>query len=200
MMEKLNFEKMNGLLPVVVQDADDGTVLMLGFMNREALERTINEQQVVFWSRTKSRLWKKGETSGNFMNVVSISPDCDNDSILILAHPTGPVCHTGEKSCFQKSSMISSPILQQLEKIIQSRKKEMPDGSYTTTLFRDGISRIAQKVGEEAVELTIAAQYNDTQRIIEETADVLYHTLVLLAEKGITLGEVYDELGHRMKK
>ncbi len=199
MIEKLQFDKLNGIVPAIIQDADDGTVLMVGFMNREAVEQTLRDRQVIFWSRTKQRLWKKGETSGNILHVVSVVTDCDNDSLLITVKPSGPVCHTGERSCFPEASSRIGATLQNLETVIQSRKKEMPAGSYTTELFRKGVARIAQKVGEEAVELSIAAQYNDKQRIMEETADLLYHTIVLLAEKGITMQDIYRELGKRVK-
>jgi len=200
MIEKVNFEKMNGLVPAIVQDADDGIVLMVGFMNKEALEQTIKERQVTFWSRSKSRLWKKGETSGNVMHVVSIDVDCDADSVLIRAHPAGPVCHTGTRSCFPPSSSPeSAQVLARLFSIIQDRKRRLPEQSYTSKLFREGTARIAQKVGEEAVELAIAAQFPDQQRIIEETADLFYHAFVLLVEKKIDLSQVYEELAKRMK-
>ena len=199
MIEKLQFDKLNGLVPAVIQHDEDGTVLMVGFMNREAVEQTLRDRQVIFWSRTKQRLWKKGEASGNILHVVSVAADCDNDSLLIRAKPSGPVCHTGERSCFPETSSLTAAMLQQLETVIQSRKKEMPEGSYTTELFKKGVSRIAQKVGEEAVELSIAAQYDDKQRIVEETADLLYHTIVLLTEKGITMKDVYQELEKRVK-
>ena len=199
MIEKLQFDKLNGIVPAIIQDAGDGTVLMVGFMNREAVEQTLKDRQVIFWSRTKQRLWKKGETSGNVLHVVSVVTDCDNDSLLITVKPSGPVCHTGERSCFPKDSSPIAAMLHHLETVIQSRKKAMPDGSYTTELFRKGVARIAQKVGEEAVELSIAAQYNDKQRIVEETADLLYHTIVLLTEKEISIQDVYRELQKRVK-
>ena len=195
----LNFEKLNGLIPVVVQDANDGAVLMVGFMNREALDRTIAEKRVTFWSRSKQRLWTKGETSGNYLNVLSMHHDCDEDALLILAHPVGPVCHTGEESCFSETFNGHSA-LHTLERTIADRKYHPTANSYTAKLFSEGITRIAQKVGEEAVELCIAAQHADKQRIVEETADLLYHTLVLLAEKEISLGEVLTELEERRKK
>ncbi|HUL44681.1 MAG TPA: bifunctional phosphoribosyl-AMP cyclohydrolase/phosphoribosyl-ATP diphosphatase HisIE [Bacteroidota bacterium] len=200
MNEQLNFEKMNGLIPAVVQDAVDGTVLMSGFMNREALDRTRQEGVVWFYSRTKLRLWKKGETSGNILRVVSIDPDCDNDALLVRVVPAGPVCHTGERSCFPESLRTSGQVLRALSDTIADRKKMMPENSYTTALFREGIARIAQKVGEEAVELTISAQYPDKQRCIEESADLIYHLLVLLAAKEIDLSQVTAELSSRTKK
>ncbi|MBI1804973.1 MAG: bifunctional phosphoribosyl-AMP cyclohydrolase/phosphoribosyl-ATP diphosphatase HisIE [Ignavibacteriae bacterium] len=197
----LNFDKLNGLIPAVVQDADDGTVLMAGFMNHDALDRTIAGKRVTFWSRSKQRLWTKGETSGNYLNVLSIHHDCDEDALLILARPAGPVCHTGEKSCFSSYATFNRrSTLQKLEEIIMDRKLHPTANSYTAKLFSEGAAKIAQKVGEEAVELALAAQYPDKQRIIEETADLLYHTLVLLAGKEISLGEVHRELEKRMKQ
>src|ERR1041384_1485250 len=198
MIEQWNFSKMNGLVPAVVQDSENGLLLMVGFMNREALECTLDQKQVVFWSRSKGRLWKKGESSGNYLNVVSVSTDCDNDAVLIQAQPTGPVCHTGTPSCFPVPAGREN-ILDRLFAIIRDRKANRPDGSYTTSLFTGGRMRIAQKVSEEAVELSIAAQYPDTKNVIAETADLLYHTLVLLAERDIELTDVYAELAGRMK-
>ncbi len=195
----LNFDKLNGLLPAVVQHAERGDVLMLGFMNQEALDWTLREKRVTFWSRSKQRLWMKGETSGNYLNVVSLHPDCDNDALLILARPTGPVCHTGEKNCFSSEHSFDGSTLGRLEEVVVGRKTHAPESSYTARLFTEGIAKIAQKVGEEAVELSIAAQYPDTQRCIEEAADLFYHTLVLLAGKDIPLAEVYGELERRMK-
>src|ERR1041385_333216 len=200
MIEKVNFEKMGGLVPAVVQDAGNGMVLMLGFMDREALRRTLEERQVVFWSRTRSTLWKKGETTGHYLNVRSIELDCDRDSLLILADPAGPVCHTGADSCFTPGSKpFGEATLPRLVAIIEERKARPREGSYTSALFAEGIGKIAQKVGEEAVELAIAAQYPDTRRCVEETADLIYHTLVLLMEKEIRLSTVLRELEERMK-
>ncbi|HLX12308.1 MAG TPA: bifunctional phosphoribosyl-AMP cyclohydrolase/phosphoribosyl-ATP diphosphatase HisIE [Bacteroidota bacterium] len=206
-IDKINFSKLNGLVPAVIQDSADGSVLMLGFMNREALQKTLAEKQVVFWSRSKQRLWKKGETSGNFLDVQSIALDCDGDALLISAKPHGPTCHTGERSCFGSRPSPPAPLptgergdaIAELASVIHERKMTMPEDSYTAKLFRKGISRIAQKVGEEAVELAIAAQYPDKQRCIEESADLLYHLLVLLEEKGIGLSDVYTELNSRKK-
>jgi phosphoribosyl-ATP pyrophosphohydrolase/phosphoribosyl-AMP cyclohydrolase len=199
MTQQMNFAKMNGLIPVAIQDADSGSVLMIGFMNEQAVQRTVDEQQVVFWSRTKQRLWKKGETSGNFLDVVSIQPDCDSDSLLIKARPRGPVCHTGEKTCFGKDQTNDlGTVLGRLRAIIKDRKLKKPEGSYTTQLLNDGIARIGQKVGEEAVELAIAAQYDNRKRSIEESADLLYHLLVLLEAKEIDASEVSLELERRM--
>jgi phosphoribosyl-ATP pyrophosphohydrolase/phosphoribosyl-AMP cyclohydrolase len=200
MKQDLNFEKMNGLIPAVVQDPEDGTVLMLGFMNREALEHTEKEGMVHFFSRTKRRLWKKGETSGNVLRVVSIDADCDHDALLVRARPAGPVCHTGQRSCFPAHENSLGEVLKSLSAVIAERKSTMPQNSYTSQLFAEGVARIAQKVGEEAVELSISAQYPDQRRCIEETADLLYHLLVLLAEKEIDLSQIADELESRMKK
>jgi len=201
MIDKLNFGKMNGLIPVVVQDADASNVLMAGFMNKEALQQTIEQKQIVFWSRTKNRLWKKGETSGNFLDLVSIHLDCDNDALLIKARPRGPVCHTGKKSCFGDESVSHlGSVLQKLSLIIKDRNNKRPKESYTTSLFTAGVARIGQKVGEEGVELAIAAQYNDKRRCIEESADLLYHLLVLLEAKDIDTVEIAQELEKRMNK
>lgn len=201
MTDKIDFEKMKGLVPAIVQDANDGTVLMLGFMNEEALKRTLNERKVVFWSRSKQRLWQKGETSGNILDLVSIEPDCDSDALLVKASPRGPVCHTGERSCFRNAERSDSlNIIGRLANVIKQRKREMPEKSYTTELFQRGVPFIGQKVGEEAVELAIAAQYPDRQRCIEEAADVLYHSLVLLEAKDIEFGDVVQELKARMSK
>lgn len=201
MIDRLNFKKMNGLIPVAVQDAESGLLLMIGLMNEEAVRRTIDEHQVVFWSRTKGRLWKKGETSGNFLDVVSIQPDCDNDAVLIQAHPRGPVCHTGQESCFGNGQPRGfGSVMESLRLIIKERNEKRPDDSYTTTLLEAGVARIGQKVGEEAVELAIAAQYDDKHRCVEETADLFYHLLVLLEAKGIDVTEIGKELEKRMTK
>ncbi|HUN66701.1 MAG TPA: bifunctional phosphoribosyl-AMP cyclohydrolase/phosphoribosyl-ATP diphosphatase HisIE [Bacteroidota bacterium] len=197
MNTELQFSKMNGLLPAVIQHARTGAVLMVGFMNRESLELTEKTGEVHFWSRTKKRIWKKGESSGNAIDLVSIHADCDRDTLLIRGLPRGPVCHTGAESCFEGGGTAGSPELQHLADLIQDRKIRMPDGSYTAGLFSEGIRRIAQKVGEEGVELAIAAQYDDRQRIVEETADLLFHTLVVLAAKEIPLSAVLDELAGR---
>jgi phosphoribosyl-ATP pyrophosphohydrolase/phosphoribosyl-AMP cyclohydrolase len=201
MIDTLNFNKMDGLVPAIIQDADNGLVLMTGFMNRDALQQTISEKQVVFWSRTKQRLWKKGETSGNFLDVVSLSTDCDKDAVLVKARPRGPVCHTGEQTCFGKDNAgWGWDILARLVSIVHDRKSKLPEDSYTAKLFSKGVAKIGQKVGEEGVELAIAAQYDNKQRCIEETADLLYHTIVLLEAKEIHISSVFEELGKRMAK
>ena len=201
MFEKLNFEKLNGLVPAIVQDVVTNQVLMIGFMNREALEKTINDKKVTFWSRTKQRLWQKGETSGNYLEFISASSDCDNDSLLIKAIPHGPVCHTGEFTCFgEEQTNRSKDVIRRLEEIINERRQTMPEGSYTSELFRKGTSYIAQKVGEESVEVIIAALEKDKKRLTEESADLLYHLLVLLRQSEMNLDNVTEELQRRMKK
>jgi len=199
MIEELNFDKLNGLIPAVIQDAKDAAVLMVGFMNREALQRTLNERRVTFWSRSKARLWQKGETSGHFLEVVSVIADCDRDSILITARPQGPTCHQGTRTCFGEIAGRQESILMRLDEIIRERKEKMPEGSYTTKLLRKGAQKIGQKIGEEAVELAIAAQYPEQQRCVEEAADVLYHLLVLLAARDISFSQIEEELRKRMK-
>lgn len=201
MIERVDFDKMNGLVPAVIQDAEDGAVLMVGFMNAAALERTRDEGRVTFWSRTKERLWQKGETSGNYLEVVSVDLDCDGDTLLIKARPRGPVCHTGTRSCFPNESHApTGKILDRLTGIISERKATRPKDSYTSKLFSEGEKKIGQKVGEEAIELAIAAQYSDKQRCVEEASDLIYHLLVLLAAKEISLSQVAAELERRMIK
>lgn len=200
MIEQLNFEKMGGLVPAVIQDARTGQVLMSGFMNKEALQKTAGEKKVTFWSRTKKRLWQKGETSGNYLEVVSMHGDCDADSVLIKAIPHGPVCHTGSFTCFgEKELPHGMLVLAELENIIAGRKINMPEGSYTSELFAAGTARIAQKVGEEGVETAIAAVQNDNPRLAEETADLFYHIIVLLRQQNMTLEDVAEVIRKRMK-
>jgi phosphoribosyl-ATP pyrophosphohydrolase/phosphoribosyl-AMP cyclohydrolase len=200
----MDFEKLNGLIPVIIQDANTDTVLMLGFMNSEALDRTREEGKVTFFSRTKNRLWTKGEESGNFLHVVEILEDCDKDTLLIKANPAGPVCHTGSETCFNEKN-IASPdpegisFITQLQQLIHKRKIEMPEGSYTTFLFNAGINKIAQKVGEEAVELVIEAKDNNDELFLNEAADLLYHLLVLLTAKGKDIKDVVAVLEQRHK-
>ena len=186
------------LIPAIIQDARTKNVLMLGYMNQEAFEKTILQKRVTFFSRSKNRLWTKGETSGNFLDVVSISLDCDNDTILIKAIPLGPVCHTGADTCFNESNT-SDDFLSVLEAIISSRKKEPLDSSYTSSLFKKGINKIAQKVGEEAVELIIEAKDNDKELFLGEAADLLFHYLVLLQAKEYRLNDVLQVLKQRQK-
>ncbi len=199
-IEKIDFEKMDGLIPAVVQDANTRKVLMLGYMNREAVDLTIRDQKVTFFSRSRNALWQKGETTGNYLIPVSMHPDCDNDALLIKARPVGPTCHTGAYSCFGETGASHlGDVLDDLGKIIRHRKENMPEGSYTTKLFSGGIPAISQKVGEEAVEVAIAAISQSTARLKEEAADLLYHLLVLLEAKELTLEEIGGELRMRMR-
>ncbi len=194
--EQIDFSKMNGLVPAVVQDARDNRVLMLGFMNEEALRRTLEDRKVTFWSRSRRTLWQKGETSGNVLDLVSVHVDCDRDSLLIKAVPSGPVCHTGAETCFEENER---SVLAGLESTIARRYTERPEGSYTTRLFAGGTPAIAQKVGEEAVEVVVAALAQDARRLTEESADLLYHLLVLLRDRGVSLDDVTRELARRRK-
>jgi len=195
----IEFEKYaDGLVPAIVQDAATGDVLMLGFMNAEALEHSQMSGRVTFFSRSKQRLWTKGETSENFLEVVSITPDCDNDTLLIKAHPSGPVCHTGAETCFG-SRETSISFLAELESIIASRRSEPLDGSYVTKLFSKGLNKIAQKVGEEAVEMVIAAKDDDVEAFNNEAADLLFHYLILLQEKGSRLADIAEVLTTRRR-
>jgi len=195
----LDFSKLDGILPAVVQDDTTGEVLMVGFMNREAVEKTLHDRKATFWSRTKKRLWQKGETSGHELQVVHVTADCDNDSLLIRAIPAGPTCHTGSRSCFGVETSPSLPVMHLLEDIVRKRRIERPQGSYTTKLFDEGTPRIAQKVGEEGVETVIAALQGDNDSLRRETADLVYHLTVLLAERGLGWKDVERELEGRMK-
>ena len=197
---ELDFDKMGGLIPAIIQDAHTKNVLMLGFMNKEALDKTIETNKVTFYSRTKNRLWTKGESSGNFLNVVSIQEDCDHDTLLIKAEPVGPVCHTGAATCFEDSNASGIQFLSFLQDFIDARHKEMPEGSYTTSLFNDGINRIAQKVGEEALETVIEATNGTNGRLVYEAADMLYHLIVLLSEKGLRIEDLAEALYCRHNK
>ncbi len=195
-----DFEKMNGLVPAVVQDVSTLKVLMVGFMNAKALEKTINTGKVTFYSRTKKRLWTKGEESGNYLTVVEMLIDCDDDTILIKAEPAGPVCHTGADTCFfEENTHRGIGFLTYLQDLIDKRRAEMPEGSYTTSLFKKGTAAIAQKVGEEAVETLIGSLTGDDENFIYESADLLYHLIVLLSEKGYRLEDVAEELQRRHK-
>ena len=195
----LDFEKMGGLIPAIVQDNNTNKVLMLGFMNEEALEQTLSSGKVTFFSRTKNRLWMKGETSGNTLSVVSITPDCDNDTLLIKAIPAGPVCHLGTDTCFGEKNEEDIMFLKYLQNFIERRRHEMPEGSYTTTLFQKGINRMAQKVGEEAVETVIEATNGTEDRLIYEASDLIYHLIVLLTSKGLHIDDLARELKKRPK-
>lgn len=195
MRNLINFEKLNSLVPCIVQDAATKTVLMLGFMNEEAYEKTVREKKVTFYSRSKARLWTKGETSGNALEVVEIIQDCDNDTLLIKVNPTGPVCHIGYDTCFQEKNDMWS--LTALENIIADRKKNPKEGSYTTSLLQSGINKVAQKVGEEAVELVIEAKDDNKELFLNEAADLMYHYLILLAAKNYSMEEVLGVLKKR---
>ena len=195
-----DFDKTNGLIPTIVQDSVSGKVLMLGYMNQDALQKTMKEGRVTFWSRSKKRLWTKGETSGNFLEVESISIDCDQDTMLIKARPIGPVCHTGADTCFMEQNTSRTGFIDQLRSIIKDRKQNPSEKSYTTSLFTKGINKVAQKVGEEAVELVIEAKDNNKDLFLGEAADLLFHYLILLEAKGIELDEVVEVLEARHKK
>ena len=194
----IDFDKMQGLVPAIIQDAQTNKVLMLGFMNKEAYEKTVETQKVTFWSRTRNTLWTKGETSGNYLEVVEILNDCDQDTLLIKVKPLGPVCHTGADTCWNETNT-PNPLLflSELSDFIEKRYREQPEGSYTTTLFRDGLNRMAQKVGEEALELVIEATNGTDERLIYEGADLIYHLIVLLASKGYRIEDLARELSDR---
>ncbi|MFA0963297.1 bifunctional phosphoribosyl-AMP cyclohydrolase/phosphoribosyl-ATP diphosphatase HisIE [Roseivirga sp. BDSF3-8] len=196
----IDFSKGDGLVPAVVQDATTLKVLMLGYMNKEALAATRDSGKVTFFSRSKKRLWTKGETSGNFLAVKDIKVDCDNDTLLIMANPAGPVCHTGSDTCFNEANQGKAPFLDYLAGIIASRRHDSPEESYTSQLFQKGINKIAQKVGEEAVEIVIEAKDNNDDLFKGEAADLLFHFLVLLEAKQITLDEVIAVLQERHQK
>jgi phosphoribosyl-ATP pyrophosphohydrolase/phosphoribosyl-AMP cyclohydrolase len=196
----INFTKYaDGLVPAIVQDANTKTVLMLGFMNQAAVDSTIASGKVTFYSRSKNRLWTKGEESGNFLNYISMKEDCDQDSLLIQVNPEGPVCHMGTDTCWGEDNNSSMAFLNTLEKIITERKNANPSSSYVASLFAKGINKIAQKVGEEAVELVIEAKDNNEQLFLDESADLLFHYLILLQSKGYQLADVVKVLSQRHK-
>lgn len=196
--DELNLEKCaDGLLPVVVQDAATLKVLMLGYMNREAYEKTLAEGRVTFFSRTRNTLWTKGETSGHYLNVESMYLDCDKDTLLIKANPIGPTCHRGTTSCFDTPE--NEGFIRHLQSVIQQRHREMPEGSYTTKLFIKGVKKIAQKVGEEAVESVVEAVDGNRDRFIYEASDMVYHLLVLLEQMGCSIEDLERELQLRHK-
>lgn len=191
----------DGLIPAIIQDSNTLQVLMLGYMNEEAYAKTVSEGRVTFFSRTKNRLWTKGETSGNFLEVVSIAKDCDNDTLLIRVHPKGPVCHTGTKTCFAGSDAgrENEGFIRELASVIKERHEKMPEGSYTTKLFNLGVNKIAQKVGEEAVETVIEAVAHNKPDMIYEASDLIYHLLVLLEATGSSIADLENELVKRHK-
>ena len=194
----IDFGKCGGLVPAIIQDATTNKVLMLGYMNQEALDKTKETGQVTFFSRSRQTLWTKGETSGNYLKLVDMKIDCDNDTLLVKAIPAGPVCHKGTDTCWGETNE-SSPLtfLTQLQDFIEKRHEEMPEGSYTTSLFRDGLNRMAQKVGEEALELVIEATNGSNERMVYEGADMLYHLIVLLTSKGLRIEDLASELRER---
>lgn len=197
-ISQLDWQKVDNLMPAIIQHAISGDVLMLGYMDQAALQQTIDSNKVTFYSRTKARLWTKGETSGNFLNVVNISVDCDNDTLLILVEPIGPTCHTGSNSCFS-AAQSQWGFLFELEQLLASRKSADPSSSYTAKLYHDGTKRIAQKVGEEGVETALAATVHDREELKNESADLIYHLLVLLQDQNLNLSDVIDILKARHK-
>ncbi len=195
---EIDFGKSGGLVPAIIQDATTKNVLMLGYMNSEAYEETVRSKRVTFYSRSRKCLWKKGETSGNYLNLVSIETDCDHDTLLVKVNPEGPVCHTGTDTCWGEANA-ANPLLflASLQDFIDKRREEMPAGSYTTSLFNDGLNRMAQKVGEEALEAVIEAVNGTDDRLIYEGADLLYHLIVLLTSKGLRIENIASELQAR---
>lgn len=194
----IDFDKGEGLVPAIIQDSSTLRVLMLGYMNREAYDKTVQTGLVTFYSRSRKCLWTKGETSGNYLKLVDIKADCDNDTLLVKAVPQGPVCHTGTDTCWGETNE-ASPLLflSELSDFIECRHREMPEGSYTTSLFRDGLNRMAQKVGEEALELVIEATNGTDERLVYEGSDMLYHLIVLLTSKGLRIEDLARELQER---
>ena len=194
----IDFEKTDGLVPAIIQDNTTRNVLLLGYMNREAYEKTMATGKVTFWSRSRTCLWTKGETSGNFLNLVDIKVDCDNDTLLVRVNPTGPACHLGTDTCWGETND-ANPLLflTELQDFINKRHEEMPEGSYTTSLFKDGLNRMAQKVGEEALEAVIEATNGTNDRLIYEASDMFYHLIVLLTSKGLRIEDIAKELKER---
>lgn len=195
---EIDFEKIGGLVPAIIQDATTKNVLMLGFMNEQAYHKTIETGKVTFWSRTRNCLWTKGETSGNFLNPVSIQNDCDNDTLLVKVNPIGPTCHKGTDTCWGETNE-ANPLLflTELQDFIEKRHQEMPEGSYTTKLFKDGVNKMAQKVGEEALETVIEATNGTNEKLIYEASDMMYHLIVLLTSKGLRIEDIAQELHKR---
>ncbi len=196
LIKKINWKKFDNLLPVIVQNYATGTILMLGYMNQEALEKTIKQKKVCFYSRTKERLWTKGETSNNFLIPKEYSLDCDNDALLIKAKPKGPTCHTGQISCFHTEEETQG-FLSELFEVIQQRKEKMPSDSYTASLFQEGLNKICEKVEEESEEVIRAAKSETKQRVVEESIDVVYHLFVLITQQGISWEELMEEVKKR---
>lgn len=197
---KLDFSKnKNGLIPAIIQDSLTKNILMLGYMNKTALDITKKSKKVTFYSRSKNRIWTKGEESGNFLNLISIIEDCDNDTLLIRAEPMGPTCHQGTETCWGEKNTVSYGFLSHLESIISEKKNENPDKSYTASLFKSGINKISQKLGEEATETIIEAKDENDDLFLNESADLLFHFLVLLQYKGFELNDVANILKKRNK-
>jgi phosphoribosyl-AMP cyclohydrolase / phosphoribosyl-ATP pyrophosphohydrolase len=197
---KIDFNKNNGLIPTIIQDNETKTVLMLGYMNQESLDKTMETKKVTFFSRSKNRLWTKGEESGNFLELISVKPDCDNDTLLIKVNPQGPTCHTGADTCWQESNNPKFGFLSKLENTIKERKESSENSnSYVTSLFAKGINKIIQKVGEEAVEVVIEAKDNNRNLFLNESADLLFHYMILLRAKGFELNDVVKVLQSREK-
>ena len=200
-MKELDFDKMGGLVAAIIQDHVTHKVLMMGYMNKEALKKTQDTGLVTFYSRTRKKLWTKGEESGHFLKLVSMKEDCDQDTLLIQVNPNGPVCHTGHDTCwFDVNKQDDMDFLKYLQDFIDRRKKEMPENSYTTSLFKKGVRRMSQKVGEEAIETVIGAMANDDENFIYEGADLLYHLIVLLTSKGFRIEDLARELKKRHKE
>ncbi|EGQ8047334.1 bifunctional phosphoribosyl-AMP cyclohydrolase/phosphoribosyl-ATP diphosphatase HisIE [Vibrio parahaemolyticus] len=201
LLERINWEKVDGLVPAIVQDFQSSQVLMMGYMNQDALAKTGETGQVTFFSRTKERLWTKGETSGNVLQLVNISLDCDNDTLLVRVNPIGPTCHTGTTTCWDGDAQEESQMvwLHQLEQLLAARKSADPDSSYTASLYARGTKRISQKVGEEGVEVALAATSGDKAELVCESADLIYHLLVLLQDQGLSMNDVVNKLKERHK-
>lgn len=199
--DRIDWDKVDGMVPAIVQDFKSSQVLMMGYMNPEALEKTLETEQVTFFSRTKERLWTKGETSGNVLQLKNISLDCDNDTLLVLVNPIGPTCHTGTTTCFDADNQEASQLvwLHQLETLLAARKDSDPDSSYTASLYARGTKRISQKVGEEGVEVALAATSGDKAELVCESADLIYHLLVLLQDQGLSMDDVINKLKERHK-
>ena len=200
LVDEIDFAKGNGLVPAIVQDAGSGAVLMLGYMNREALEQTLARKRAVFFSRSKQRLWEKGETTGHTLDVVDVALDCDADTLLITAHPRGPACHNGTLTCFGNEMRTAAggiAFLATLEQVVEQRATQKPEASYTARLLEKGIAKVAQKVGEEGVETALAGVSDTNEKVVEESADLLFHLLVLLRARGLTLAQVVRQLESR---
>lgn len=198
-IEQLDWDKVDGMMPAIIQDSFSGVVLMLGYMNQDALAKTLETEKVTFFSRTKNRLWSKGETSNDYLHVKDISVDCDNDTLLIMAAPAGPTCHLGNQSCFNDSKGFDLDFISQLNSVIGARYDDRDESSYTASLFNRGVKRMAQKVGEEGVEVALAAATDDREELINESSDLLYHLLVLLRGKDVSLTKIMDNLRSRHK-